>query len=123
MQATDKDRLIAEKVMESEYFTDKIYTPRIRIVEMVRINGRVLLAVDWRPTTDISQAFGDGKSLDTVVGMMRKKKWFFTINSHINRELEYIYEAMFYRITKKLTSASHEHPAAAIVDAALKAVE
>ena len=70
----DIDREMAEKVME---WHEDSYAPWGGLPHegpsWVREDGAMILQRDFTPSTDISQALGDSKSLDTVVGMMKKK--------------------------------------------------
>lgn len=81
------------------------------------------LETDWHPSTDISQALGDGKSLDTVVGKIcsENPEWQFTLDYAFKKWSALFFESAVGYIDHG--SAEADTPAMAIYLAAAKATD
>ncbi len=117
------DKIMAEKVMGWKYVSGGMGNFYRRDKSAW---GDPIFVQEWHPSTDISQALGDGKSLDTVVGKMRKKppeglgfKQFSLHYNPFNRDGER-WVAQFSKLSEtKWHEGFSDDPAMAIVKAAL----
>lgn len=111
----DIDRDMAEKVAGWQY-RDGYY-----VVSKGVGREEIVSRIDiWHPSADISQALGDGKSLDTVVGKMKEKGFVLFSLAQMDNET---YSACFLQLSDRTRFFGYANiPATAICEAALEAV-
>lgn len=119
------DREMAEKVMGWQLGTTTAIWYKSHGMEHARRTMKESSLYAWHPSTDINQALGDGKSLDTVVGKMKERGWLLNSLSELDEGgFEAVFE--FYNIETKEATLEFEEadtPAMSICKAAKKAME
>jgi len=118
---SDTDRFLAQKLMG--WVVDP-YVARPWTVYLC--DDQVVMAInEWHPSTDITQALGDGGP-ETVVEKMRERGWRLYLNSPSVLVGFTKASARFVRILDNTDGTPWFHndlPAAAICEAARKALE